>query len=207
MSPDGFGKPPPEEKLLKLIRGKSARPGFETAALRSPGQFLPVSTQTARTLVLRPPPRRLAWPTAALAVLAAVLVAEGAVLVIQAARPLAPIHLPAEAAPELPPAPPLVPDLPPLSGSASHMLFSSPSAAVAAPVGPVSASAKALTSRLTLMGIVAGEKPQAIIEDSDTKKTFFVTAGQMVVEGAVVDNVLENSVVLDLGGQKIELSL
>ena len=207
MSPDGFGKPPPEEKLLKLIRGKSARPVLEAAALRSPGQFMTASTQAARAMVSRPPLRGLAWPTAALAVLAAALAIEAVVLVVQAVRPLTPVGLPVQAAPELPPAPPLVPDLPPLSGSASHTVFSPPAAAAAAPVGPVSASAKALTSRLTLMGIVAGEKPQAIIEDSETKKTFFVTAGQMVVEGAVVDKVLENSVVLDVGGLKIELSL
>ena len=207
MSPDGFGKPPPEEKLLKLIRGKSARPVLETAALRAPGQFMTASTQTARATVSRPALRTLARPTAALAVLAAALVIEAAVLVAQAVRPLAPVRLPVQAAPELPPAPPVAPDLPSLSGSASHTVFSPPAAPAAALGGPMSSSAKALTARLTLMGIVAGEKPQAIIEDSETKKTFFVTAGQMVVDGAIVDKVLDNSVVLDIGGQKIEFSL
>ena len=57
------------------------------------------------------------------------------------------------------------------------------------------------------MGIVAGDSPQAIIEDSETKKTFFVTAGQMVVDGAVVEQVLDHRVVLTVAGEKIELSL
>ena len=34
-----------------------------------------------------------------------------------------------------------------------------------------------------------------------------MTAGQTVVEGAVVEQVLENHVVLDLAGEKIELTL
>ena len=57
------------------------------------------------------------------------------------------------------------------------------------------------------MGIVAGEPAQAIIEDTQTNKTYFVTAGQAVVEGAVLDKVLDNRVILDLDGEKIELSL
>ena len=46
-----------------------------------------------------------------------------------------------------------------------------------------------------------------IIEDSETKKTFFVTAGQMVIEDAVVEQVLDSRVILTVAGEKIELSL
>jgi len=60
---------------------------------------------------------------------------------------------------------------------------------------------------LTLMGIVSGNPAQAIIEDAETKKTYFVTPGQMVVDGAVLERVLDNRVVLDLNGEKIDLTL
>jgi type II secretory pathway component PulC len=64
-----------------------------------------------------------------------------------------------------------------------------------------------LVTRLTLSGIVAGDPAQAIIEDTETKKTYFVTAGQPVAEGAVLDQVESNRVILDLNGEKITLSL
>ena len=64
-----------------------------------------------------------------------------------------------------------------------------------------------MAARLTLMGIMAGNPGQAIIEDSQTKKTYFVTVGQGVVEGAVVEKILDNRIQLDLAGEKIELSL
>lgn len=57
------------------------------------------------------------------------------------------------------------------------------------------------------MGIVSGNPGQAIIEDSQTKKTHFVTVGQVVVEGAVVEQVLDHHVILDLDGEKIDLTL
>ena len=208
MSPDGFGKPPPEEKLLKLIRGRPARPPMEAAAFPRPGAVMTASAQAAKALVSRPAARAPGWPTIAIGVLAAFLILELVMLIVQALRPLPPVPLPVEAAAEAPPAPPPVPEMPLLSASVSRPIFSPPAAGPAATVAvPVSNLAKLLASRLTLMGIVAGEPPQAIIEDAETKKTFFVTIGQMVVEGAVVEQVLDNRVVLNAAGEKIELSL
>ena len=57
------------------------------------------------------------------------------------------------------------------------------------------------------MGIVSGDPGEAVIEDAETKKTYFVTTGQAVVEGATLERVLDNRVILDLGGEKIELTL
>ena len=207
MSPDGFGKPPPEEKLLKLIRGRPARPPSEAASFRHAGPLLTASAQAAKALVARPGARAPGWPMIAIWVLAAFLVLEVALLIVQALRPLPPIPRPVEAA-EVQPAPPSAPEMPSLSASISRPIFSSPAAGPAATTAaPVSNTAKLLAARLTLMGIVAGEPPQAIIEDTETKKTFFVTVGQMVVEGAVVEQVLDNRVVLNAAGEKIELSL
>jgi hypothetical protein len=211
MSPDGSAKPPPEEKLLRLIRGKPARPALSAAGMRQPGSLMSASTQTAGALVAHPSSRRPSWPVIAAWSLGGLLVLETGLLIAQALRPLPPVRLPVEAALEQPPAPVAPPEMPSVSASASRTLFAPPAAAAVGgsgvPAAGMSASAKSLASRLTLMGIVAGDTPQAIIEDGETKKTFFVTKGQMVVDGATVDQVLDNRVVLDVGGQKIDLSL
>ncbi len=70
-----------------------------------------------------------------------------------------------------------------------------------------SQEASAMAGRLSLIGVVQGTPSQAIIEDAETKKTYFVSAGQSVVEGVVVESVSERQVVLDLNGEKITLSL
>ena len=49
--------------------------------------------------------------------------------------------------------------------------------------------------------------PQAIIQDSETQKTYFVSAGQTVIENVIVRDVQRNRAVLDAGGARIELSL
>jgi hypothetical protein len=64
-----------------------------------------------------------------------------------------------------------------------------------------------LAARLTLTGIVSGDPPQAIIEDSETHKTFFVTPGQTIVAGAMLERLEENRAVLSYGGERIELGL
>ncbi len=209
MSPDGFAKPPPEEKLLRFIRGRPARPATEAATFPHPGRLMTTSAQAAKALVSRSPARSPGWPTIAMWVLGAFLVVEVIVLIIQVLRPLPPVLLPVEAAVEQPVVLPSPPELPSLSASVPRTVFAPPAEALAVPsvAAPLSSSVRSLAARLTLMGIVAGDSPQAIIEDAETKKTFFVTAGQMVVDGAVVEQVLSNRVVLSVAGEKIELSL
>lgn len=212
MSPDGFGKPPPEEKLLKLIRGRQPRPAPE-AGVRTAGPA--IAAPAARAIPMSVAMRGLAWPTVAAWVLGGLLGIEALVLVAQAIRPVRPVPVPSETLVAAPvaasiesSAPPAPVDMPSVSASVTRSLFAAAAPAPAAsPTASVTAAASRLITRLTLMGIVAGDPPQAIIEDAESKKTFFVTAGQAVVEGAVVDQVLDNRVVLDVGGQKIELSL
>ena len=211
MSPDGSTKPPPEEKLLRLIRGKSSR---RDSAAASP------SSGIAQVVVLSDlrGARELPWPRLATFGLGAVLVIEAIVLIAQALRPLPTIPVPAiDASVSSEPAPTtaLPQELPSLAASAARPLFTSP--AEMAEAGPTtstptpksspSAMARLLTSRLSLMGIISGNPAQAIIEDGQTKKTYFVTVGQAIVEGAVLDQVLDNRVILDLQGEKIELTL
>jgi hypothetical protein len=104
-----------------------------------------------------------------------------------------------------------LPPIPSLAQSASRPLFTaSPDVSEATSAGPrpaPSGSAALLASRLILLGIIAGNPGQAIIEDSQTKKTYFVSPGQAVVGGAVVDQVQDNRVILDVQGEKIELTM
>lgn len=207
MSPDGFVKPPPEEKLLKLIRGKPSRPSAEGVGAPA----VSVETAAAAPVGARPRLSHLPWTRWAMAGLGTLVGLEVVCLALQIVWPLGAVDMPA--IPVAPPAgqaqvPPAVEELPSLAASASRPVFAPVSggpstSAFSAPSG----SATLLASRLTLMGIVAGEQAQAIIADSQTGKTHFVTAGQAVVEGAVVERVLENGVVLNLAGEKIELAL
>jgi hypothetical protein len=213
MSPDGPTRPPPEEKLLRLIRGKAAKPPPQPDAA-------PDAADGVEAVVFSPEVRRdrarPAWSQVAMAVLGAILGMELLWLAWQAAWPLPPVEALPAGAPEgaaavPPPAPDAaaaaMPELPSLAAIARDALFAASSGGAAAGFVPPSGSATLLASRLTLMGIVAGDPAQAIIEDAQTQKTYFVTAGQAVVEGAVLDQVLDNRVVLDLGGEKIELTL
>ena len=209
MSPDGSVKPPPEEKLLRLIRGKGAKPQAESAAAAGSVAIVMVASDARQRL------KRPAWSQVAVAVLGAAVGVEMLWVVWQAAWPLPQVEMPPvgmepgnEAVSGPDEAAATVPDMPSLAASARESLFSPASAAgAAAGFAPPSSSATLLASRLTLMGIVAGDPAQAIIEDAQTQKTYFVTAGQAVVEGAVLEQVLDNHVVLNLGGEKIELTL
>ena len=222
MSPDGSTKPLPEEKLLNLIRGKpspaeAGKPGAGPSPSKPPaapgsatGDEGRVSADVAR------PAQPMHWPRLVAVICAAVLTMEAAWLIVQAVRPIPSLRVP-----PIPPhfattaeSPPPVPEMPSLAQSARPGLFSSPldagSGTTGTPVIPgvsPSQAAKALAARLSLMGLVSGNPAQAIIEDGQTKKTYFVTVGQAVVDGAVLDRVLDNRVVLTLDGEQFELNL
>ena len=210
MSPDGSTKQPPEEKLLRLIRGKGPQ-----AAAEAPSPSAAVAVGTSAIAVPAGGRMRLMpWPRVAIACLGLALLIEVVSLLVEVMRPLPAIHVPV--APPSPAAPSggaaaPSPALPSLEASLSHPVFTpgaaeSPAAQLGAKTGP-SGSAKQLASRLTLMGIVSGTPGEAVIEDSETKKTYFVTTGQVLVEGATLERVLDNRVILDLNGEKIELTL
>ncbi len=212
MSPDGPTKPLPEEKLLRLIRQKKSDPSPEGAAASAgPLPVHVVNVHLGGGTALR-------WPVLAGAGLGILLLIEAVWLVAQLMRPLPVVSLPAVEAPAEPPAwqpTELVEQMPSLAQSASEGLFASPTATAEGVFGDERRTARVdpsvathqLAARLTLMGIVAGEPPQAIIEDTQTRKTYFVTRGQAIAEGAVVEQVFENRVILDLAGEKIELTL
>lgn len=61
-------------------------------------------------------------------------------------------------------------------------------------------------SQLSLLGIIGGDKPQAIIEDKKAQKTYFVNKGETFSDIEVKD-ILENKVVLSYKNQQFELVL
>ena len=204
MNPSGSPKPPPEERLLKLIRAKPARQGQEPAT----------AVRTEAGPLLRAGGYEWPWSRFVIPALAVLFIAEAVWLGVQLIRPVSAVTLP-RAALSPPPSEqvqaPAAPELPSLAASAARPLFTaSPAPAAsssAAGQAPPSGFAKSLSARLSLTGVVAGDPPQAIIEDTETQKTYFVTVGQTVVEGAVVEQILDQRVVLNLQGEKIELSL
>ncbi len=211
MSPDGSTKPLPEEKLLKLIREKGQRVPAATAV----AGVLPGSAARAELGVEVPGFR---WTTVVAAGLGVVLLMEAGFLVVQLVRPAPTVNVSvpagvARSSTGEPVSPVALQDVPSLAQIAPATLFTAsdvtggtPTPRPGAHAGP-SAMAKSLAARLTLMGIVAGNPAQAILEDSETKKTYFATTGQVVVEGAVLEQVLDNRVILNLDGEKIEISL
>ncbi len=89
-------------------------------------------------------------------------------------------------APAPPPAPEVkVPDLPP-------------------PPPPIPLSVRA--SRFRLVGILAGDNPQAILEDSQTQRTIYATRGQLI-EGILVESVETGKVVLSADGEHFDITL
>ena len=59
---------------------------------------------------------------------------------------------------------------------------------------------------LNLLGVITGDDNQAIIEDTKTKKTFFLYKGDSFREFKVYD-IREGSVTLDYEGERIELKM
>lgn len=59
---------------------------------------------------------------------------------------------------------------------------------------------------ISLVGIISGENPQAIIEDKKTQKTYYLTKGQFIREFQVED-IQEGRIILNCNGQRFEIYL
>ena len=212
MSPDGSKSISPEERLLRLIRGKSPEAARPAAGALAGMTELRQAQRPVRMWTLP------SWWLAAVNwSLGGLVVAEVVMLLVIATRPapqppaLERLLQPREAV-----APDGVPAIEEraggvgLTGVAGRALFASlhPTAQASVRLSPaLSQEARALAARLNVIGLVDGDPPQAIIEDTQTQKTYFVSAGQSVTEGLIVTEIRENRVVLDLNGQPIELPL
>lgn len=69
-----------------------------------------------------------------------------------------------------------------------------------------SKDAQEIAGNLSLVGIIAGDSPQAVIEDKKSQKTYYVTKDQSF-DGFTVEEISSGKVVLDYGGRKITLVL
>jgi len=88
--------------------------------------------------------------------------------------------------------------------AAGKQIFGS-ATAVESTVAATRGSAE-LIKDFNLIGVVSGENPQAVIEDRKAQKSFTVTRGQFVGEFQVED-IQEGRVILSYQGQRFELSM
>lgn len=214
MSPGGPKTPPPEEKLLRLIRGAPAlaapraAPASPKAAPLAGGRLSGVWRLPAW------------WLTAFNVGLGCLIAGEAIVLTLTMSTsepppsaPAAPAHaVPSKQPPPSVAAPAQEPDsaAPSLAAVATGSLFQSRADATGVTskmAAPTTSSEARVLASLNLIGIVSGEPAQAIVEDTQTKKTYFVKVGQHVVEGLIVQDIREDRIILDLHGEYIELSL
>lgn len=74
----------------------------------------------------------------------------------------------------------------------------------AASPGSTRAKAADLVGNLTLMGIVSGDQPQVILEDRKSQKTYYLSKGQSVGE-VRIDDIKEGKVIVSCNGERFEL--
>lgn len=74
------------------------------------------------------------------------------------------------------------------------------------PEGDISTDKKESPGHLSLLGVVKGNKDQAIIEDRKTNKTLFLYKGDSLGRFKVYD-IKDSKVILDYEGDKIELNM
>lgn len=91
-----------------------------------------------------------------------------------------------------------------LEGLKNRQIFSSASGQESEKsVGTINAD---LIKDMSLIGIIAGENPQAIIQDKKAQKTYYVAKGQFIGEFKVED-IQDGKIILNYKGQKFELYL
>jgi hypothetical protein len=89
-------------------------------------------------------------------------------------------------------------------GIAGKKLFSAPFAEE--PEGETEAPDIDISRRFNLVGIISGDNPQAIIEDTEAKKTHYLYEGQALNEVTVV-KINEGRVTLEYKGKEVMLVL
>lgn len=84
----------------------------------------------------------------------------------------------------------------------SRNLFFSEAFSPAADVGQSSG----LSERFNLVGIIAGDNPQAVIEDKKAGKTYYLYKGASF-NGTIVEDIENGRVILDCKGERVSLVL
>ncbi|HTL70816.1 MAG TPA: type II secretion system protein N [Candidatus Eisenbacteria bacterium] len=216
----------PEKQLLRLIeetkggKGGASRgtPGlgpkisFRNLLEQAAGRlsFLGRLTRRRASDGLRPPLVNLAVVNQVLMAVAVALlvylVSDAAAAVIQLGRPinLAPKR---EA-----PAPATSESVSPLNDSAYYLqkvasrdIFKEGGQPVVKQEAAAPVEESAATSNLSLVGISWSANPDVIIEDKESKRTYFVKRGQVIGDGVKVEAIFKDHVVLSHDGQEFEL--
>jgi type II secretory pathway component PulC len=195
----------PEEKLLRLIRGEKKGLGPAAASAQSkaePGKRAAFKIEVP-SFLKHPDARKTIFVLLAISCLYLV---SSFIYPLVALRKVKLPEAPKEKSAVLEAVPrveqkPLEEYLKEVSGK---QIFSNlPSAGVA---GPVSGVAVDLVKDINLVGIIAGDNPQAIIEDRKTQKTYYLNKGQFIGEFQLED-IQEGKIILNYNGQKFELHL
>lgn len=92
-----------------------------------------------------------------------------------------------------------------LEGIKDKQIFATP-AALQAANRPQSGVNVDLGKDISLVGIIAGDNPQAVVEDKKTQKSYYLGIGQFIGEYQVVD-IQEGKVIVNYRGQNFELYL
>lgn len=79
-------------------------------------------------------------------------------------------------------------------------------AAASSAANPASGASADLVKDINLVGIIAGDNPQAIIEDKKAQKTYYLNKGQLIGEMQLED-IQEGKIILNFNGQRFELHL
>lgn len=87
-----------------------------------------------------------------------------------------------------------------------RQIFVSPAAQEAERPAASAAVSADIVKDVSLVGIISGDNPQAVIEDKKTQKTYYVEKGQSIGD-IKVEEIQEGKVILNYKGQKFELYL
>lgn len=190
----------PEEKLLRLIRGqKKPEPTLLKTIRKAPPQFNAASASNAASLLTAHKIMALILAASAVYLVSSIIlpVDKGQ---IRANKYTQPVFAGAkEAAPQN-----SYEDY--LENIRGRQIFNEPSASARLPDQPAGIANNDAFKDITLVGIIAGDPLQAIIEDKKMQKTYYVTKGQNIGDLQVAD-ILEGKIILSYQGKNFELYL
>lgn len=85
----------------------------------------------------------------------------------------------------------------------NRQMWTNPGREQANPSGAGIAQAEILKN-ISLLGVISAAEPQAVIEDKNAQKTYYVTKGQFIGDYQI-ENIQEGKIILNYNGQKYEL--
>jgi len=213
----------PEEKLLRLIRGEKKikdKPPAEKAVRYAEDGKVPAAAEN-RGAPSRAPQQRSSWNRIKIVnlTLIMILVVVAAVLTIDILsfrahresnlsvskdkiEPVKPLEEATVAVPEAA----VNNDVPVPDSLPERNLFKIPVAASPATPQVADGSSYERLKNFSLKGIIAGDKPQAIIEDSRSQKSYFLFKGESVND-IKVEDIQSDRVILKVNGEVLELTL